>query len=434
MKHVTPTELHFDYLNGDNSNAGYSKSTALKTVTEYIDRQVKYPFYQTRLDVYIHGDMGPDDICFFPKPLFGNGYIFIHFVPNADQILHIGTLTGFVNFDIATNQESIIEDSGVDFTPFIGRYVVIQNASGTVYCKILKALASGVARVGYFAAVDPTDTFGNMMLLSPSIGDSYQIVQLPKCYHYMEDGAPADQTGGGAFANGVPKIVEFGDFSQCGYPTILGNSWNGPTLFRNCDVSVKVIGDASLQNCISQNLAIYQCLASVAQFHDYLNVSYFPIIGNLVHYGAIFQNSQLVMNSTVNLPTNSSVEFHHGAYGVGVFDSYCPFVLEEGGTLLLESQIWGHDNSGPIVSLNNGGRCLIDSESHTNPILATTTAPTEIEIDGMTSLPAWDPSTTSYTSPRLLTSANFIADIASGGFDNGVFNPGFPATCMGSKS
>jgi hypothetical protein len=109
-------ELHFDYINGDDRNSGSTAANPLKTVKQYVYRE-DLSYYTSRLDVYIHGDMGPDDLLYIPGALFGNGYKYIHFVPNANQILHNGILTGVIHFNQITGQWDEIQETGFDFNP-----------------------------------------------------------------------------------------------------------------------------------------------------------------------------------------------------------------------------------------------------------------------------------------------------------------------------
>jgi len=123
------------------------------------------------------------------------------------------------------------------------------------------------------------------------------------------------------------------------------------------------------------------------------------------------------------------LEVHHDAYGLAIFGCENPLQIEGGGTLLVTAPIWGQDNSGSTLTIALGARVIGDHAS-TKLVALTPSGGSDVLIDGLTSLPAVDPSTYAFTTARPLSFVTFAESVAAGGFGLSVFNPRFPATGM----
>lgn len=148
-------------------------------------------------------------------------------------------------------------------------------------------------------------------------------------------------------------------------------------------------------------------------------------------YGMIWNNISYDTTDIEGTGPASTLEVHHRGYGLGIFNSINPIVLDEGSNLVLEAGLWGTNNTGTTVQLQRGARMFVDSIS-TIPWPVTPVGGHDLAIDGYQSLPAVDPTTFVPTAARALTFTNLAATVAGGGFGGFVFNPRFPSTGIAS--
>jgi hypothetical protein len=429
---LTQTTWHFDFINGSDANNGLTASTALKTWGEYTNRTGAMPQIPQRVDYYIHGDMGPNDLLALVGLLTG-GAQYVHFVPTAAQILHSGVLTGVVHYNNLTRVREEIQEAGFDFTPYVGAFVLVTTASGaTNRMHILGTNGLGRAIVGYVGTPDPTDPYGGYISGTNLVGQSYQIIQRPKCYNVATTSYGGQYQPAGV--QSLPLLIEFGDFSLCPFFSGLGLRESSCIIALNsCNITSQMIFDGcSPQGCLTKDGLSLTIGRVVATFHEFLRAQCW-VEGSLEFFGGTFESctDPVVFNTLTNDAPTGWIESHHAAYGIAIFNTTRWGVFHEGSTLLLEAGLWGSGNHGLVLAFSNGGRCLIDDDTlASQPFNVLTDVSPEMTLDGYTALPAVDPTTFVATASRATTFANWVTPVASGGHGRRLFDPTCPATCV----
>lgn len=432
---VAQNTWHFDALLGNDTNDGLTAGTALKTWAQYTNRTGAVPRFPIKVDYYVHGDMLPSDALSMTGVLVG-GAAYVHFVPNANQILRTSTLTGVVHYSNPARVREEIQDAGFDFTPHVGKMVkVITGAANANYCYILSVPALGRAFVGFVGTVDPTDPYLSYLSGVNVVGQSYQIIQRPKVYQFYEDVEGIAYQPGGIASVGF--LLEYGDFSACPpFVTTMGRrELSTGIAINSCNLTNMMLHDScGPSGCIVIDGTSYSLGRIVASFHELLRSNMY-IDGSMELFGATFEScvDPLVFNTLFSDAPTSWLTSHHVSYGIAIFNCTRWGVFHEGATLLLEAGLWGSGNHGLVLQFSDGGRCLVDDDSlATNPFNVLTDVSPEMTLDGYSSLPAVDPVTFASTAPatRLTTFANWLATVGAGGFGRRLFDPTCPATCV----
>lgn len=411
------TVWHINFSSGNDSNNGLTSGTAIKTWAEYTRRTSIRPYINFTIDMYIHGDLGPDDVALISGDFGPLGFFNIHGVPT---VIHSGTLSAVTAYNQTSGQGDEIADGSFDWTPYCGpdggehgQLVVITTGSidGPSYCWPAAPLTSPTrARVSFLGLRSISAGYPYFEAIGPaSPGNTYEIWQLPILTNVIFD----YQVYTKVFEPQIyAEFISFPDFSvpvypflasECYFPNYSG-AGNLPTQIINCLYTGLVSGGL-----------ILSCLGLA------FNASILTSAWNAS--GLIMQTSQVLFD-VLDIAGNPWIESHHAAYGFGVFDSDTPFVLGYGGSLIVEAAIWGKNNTGVSFKLYNGGNILVDG--YGKLLIQNNVA--DISIDGFTSLPAVNPTTFAYSSPISLTIANLNTSFGSGGFGGYVFNPLFPAS------
>lgn len=402
---------------GSDSNDGKTLATALKTGRGLGYRLGAKPYLSRNLDIYINGDMDPADTLVVSGYLDPNGSLSYHGIPTP---IHSGVLSAVTAYNIATNQADEVSDGVLDWTPYVGMLIVIQTGAvnGPSYAWIAKALAGpNRARLSLLGQHDPTQLYIFENIGPAAIGDAYTIYKLPILSNLIFD---VSYTTNHLSAEGLSVTAELLQFPPFMSPCELFASsecvWSFP---------FSTLPPITMVNPLITGYALPESLSITTVLGLMLNAT-IRNNGHWSSYGTMMQASQVLYNDLSNHPSVAAFETHHGAFGQPVFDCLDPFVIEQGGSLLLESDIWGSGNTGTTFVLTRGGRVLMDA----GIALYVTNSGADLSIDGYVSLPAVDPVTFVATAPRVLTFANFFATVAAGGFGKAVFNPRFPATGM----
>jgi len=437
---------HIDFALGNDANDGLTPGTALKTwMNGYVARTGYYPQYLQPVDVYVHGDMGPSDTMLILGICSGEGGLRIWAVPTVAQLLHTGVLTTAVTHMVAgTNVDETIQDTGIDFSVYVGKMIQINTGSpALVYGNILKAPSLGHARLGWLAYADSTPGNQGYYLRTgvdggnlTAVGNPYTIIQRPKCFALINLIQGFSPNGPVPAASGS---ISYFDFSQCGFPTQSGgNDGNGFMVFNSCETTNLTMHDnGSGQGCLINGAngvsSSFGGNTTGGVFQDVLNApNTWTIGGSAIFYGLVMQNSPLNIDFSSAAAPHTFLESHHGAYGIYVFDCTNAIVFKQRSTILLEAGVMGSGNSGPIITLNGGAQCAIANNAHTQIFFATTSAAQEIVLDNATSGPAYA-ETNPYgpTADRPYTFANYALSVAAGGFGQRMISARYPATCLG---
>lgn len=408
---------YINAITGEDENVGLTTDTPLKTWSE-LSRRCAQATMNITVDIYVETDLLADDLMLLYGTWGPNGACNIH---GVSSILHSGVLTGVIAYDQATGQWDELQETGVDFSPYVGKLAIIQtgDVNGPSYAWILKAMGSGRARVSFLSQHIPNVEYG--AVVGPAaVGDSYEIVSLPTVPIFDQKNNTTfniNKSLGPVFIEQLsfsyPVVrQEFVAFSDCYFDGFICYGTNG--YFVNCCFATTAIVNGLFSNTLG---AALNCTLIVGQ-------------GMWISFGIIWQSSQLDTRDTQGNGNASNFEAHHASTGLGIFDSTNPIILAEGATLLLEGALWGSQNVGTTITMLTGGRTYVDVPASARLYAITPVGGNDFTIDGAVALPAVDPTTYAFSAARDLTFANYLADYDSGGFQKSVFNPRWPSTGM----
>jgi hypothetical protein len=172
-----------DPVGGNDANSGIDLAHALQTWTELRRRMTAVNGHTApSTTITIQSDLPNTDIMMVD---WGTATTFnVINVVGVTSVIRSGTFTATTSRDPTTNQPTVIEDTAiVDWTPDLGvasgRQIVVTSGAATGYPSwVAKDLGSHQARVSPFIDV------GSYAEITPSAGDTYDVVARPSIPNY----------------------------------------------------------------------------------------------------------------------------------------------------------------------------------------------------------------------------------------------------------
>lgn len=268
-----------------------------------------------------------------------------------------GTLTGFTGFNRATQTKNSIQDTSIDFSLHVGRLCrIISGARTNVAWIITKDLGSHAAEISTPGTTNPA-SFGSFTRGTPQIGDTYEIVTLPKVtFGEMSFGQASNQYPSTGFGRVIAQDLEldFGNLSTTAFAagciadfaklTFLRCKF-GPTSFRGSNVS------------------LYQTYHTGYAFVDQGSVQ-FKAGAHSTHVQAnnggrasldfdqLLESGQITGFRGGYIEVGTACVFNKSSDGVGISPG-CTLLCSPGGDGV--TALWGAGNTGRGVNVAAGG-------------------------------------------------------------------------------
>jgi hypothetical protein len=434
---IQPT-YYFSSVTGNDANPGTSGSP-LKTWTEFLNRigvlRGIMPFLNIRVDCYILDDLAVTDELYIPQFSRGPGGEF--HVWGVPKTVRTSTLTAVTPRNPSTNQADEFQDGTFDWTPYLGLYLISVDVgdavNGPVEAIPLKQLTAPARVRTNIANQQIANDYYNPIARSPAPGSTYRILQLPKVSTFRM--APTNQFGVEETTANPPFTINYLDFNQVG----IAHGYMSASLggsFRSCIFPYTLVYNTNglgLDNCVFNGGAGFSSGFVAGSFTTFLNASVTFQAANATMFGWFLQGSQIYGSQLGGI--GFCIANHHGAFGLAVFDAATPIQLGPDCELVNESRVYGTGNTVCCIHVFNGGKCATFSD-YTNVFFFATGGGggySDFKVNGQTSLPAMDKTTTPWaltSTLRACTFAHLNTTVAAGGFQGNCFDPGDPHTAF----